>query len=113
MIPGRGVPETLRHLTGHRLSKIFQTEFEVARAAVMSQAKRPACTITLPEVSAHAVGQLFYLLELQTAMAGKLYRINAFDQPGVTILREMTDALLGRKGSRQERLRRRWKQWQR
>jgi len=113
VIPSRGVPEALRHLAGHRLSKIFKTEFEVARAAVRSQARRPSCTITLPETSAHAVGQLFYLLERQTAMAGKLYRINAFDQPGVTILRQMTDALLGRKGPAQERLRRRWKQWHR
>ncbi len=38
------------------------------------------------------------MLEVQTAIVGKMYGINPFDQPGVEASKVNTYALLGRKG---------------
>jgi glucose-6-phosphate isomerase len=37
----------------------------------------------MKEISEFSVAQLLYMLEVATAMAGKLYKVNAFNQPGV------------------------------
>ncbi|MCB7129124.1 MAG: hypothetical protein J3T61_06280, partial [Candidatus Brocadiales bacterium] len=56
------------------------------------------CTIFLPEISAFYIGQLLYFFELQTALAGRLFGINPFDQPGVEACKINANALLGKKG---------------
>ena len=38
------------------------------------------------------------MFEIQTAIAGSLYNINAFDQPGVEQAKNYTYALMGRVG---------------
>ena len=38
------------------------------------------------------------MLEVQTAIAGELYNINTFDQPGVEQAKNYTYALMGRVG---------------
>ena len=47
------------------------------------RAGRMNYTITLPAVNEFTLGQLMYLLELQTAYTGALLNINTFNQPGV------------------------------
>ena len=44
------------------------------------------------------MGALIYLLEMATAIAGELYDVDAFDQPGVELSKEATYALMGRPG---------------
>jgi len=43
------------------------------------------------------------LMEMQTAIAGELFNINAFDQPGVEAGKINTYALLGRRGFEERR----------
>ena len=47
------------------------------------RAGRMNYTINLPEVNAFTLGQLMFMMELQTAYAGALLNINTFNQPGV------------------------------
>jgi glucose-6-phosphate isomerase len=49
-------------------------------------------------VDAASVGALLYLLEMATAVAGELYDVDAFDQPGVELSKKATWALMGRPG---------------
>ena len=42
--------------------------------------------------------KLLYMLEVQTAIAGELYNINTFNQPGVEQAKNYTYALMGRAG---------------
>jgi glucose-6-phosphate isomerase len=49
-------------------------------------------------VDAHTLGQLIYLFEVQTAISGELYKINAFDQPGVEAGKINAYAMMGRSG---------------
>ena len=55
-------------------------------------------TINLPEVNAFTLGQLMFLLELQTAYTGAMLNINTFNQPGVENGKKATFALLGKRG---------------
>ncbi len=48
---------------------------------------------------------MMMLCMFQAAYAGELYDINAFDQPGVQLSKDLTYALLGRPGFDAERSR--------
>ena len=39
--------------------------------------------IRLPRISPESIGELVALQQLQTALAGALYEVDPFDQPGV------------------------------
>jgi glucose-6-phosphate isomerase len=49
-------------------------------------------------VDEYTLGAFFQTLEFQTAFSGELYGINAFDQPGVELSKQLTYGLMGRKG---------------
>ena len=67
---------------------------ERATAQALREAKRPALTITLPEISARTMGELIMTYQIQTALAGKLYGINPFDQPGVELGKKLIRQIL-------------------
>jgi len=89
--------ESLAYLGGHSLAELMWAEQE-ATAWALYKKGRPSLTITLPRVDAFSVGALIYMLEVATAIAGELYDVNAFDQPGVEMSKQATYALLGRPG---------------
>jgi len=94
-----GWPDTpeVNYLGGHTLNELMKVERE-GTALALAEAGRPSVTFTLPEVNAFTVGQLLFTLEVQTAAIGELFRINAFDQPGVEAGKIAAYALMGRTG---------------
>lgn len=84
-------------LGGHTLNQLIHAE-QVATEYALLKANRLSRTITLPQVNAFTVGQLLYFMEVETAFAGELLNIDAFDQPGVEEGKNATYALLGRPG---------------
>ena len=84
-------------LGGHSMQELIQAENKATAYALM-MAGRMNYTINMPEVNAFTLGQLMFLLELQTAYAGALLNINTFNQPGVENGKKATFALLGKKG---------------
>lgn len=84
-------------LGGHTLNELIHAE-QAATEYALLKAKRLNRTIALPVVNAFTIGQLLYLLEVETAFAGELLNIDAFDQPGVEEGKNATYALLGRPG---------------
>src|SRR3954470_13269508 len=89
--------DSFGYLGGKTLGQLFRAEL-VATEAAFTQAGRPNCRWTLPRVDEHTIGALFQTLEFQTAFAGELYGVDAFDQPGVELSKKLTYGLLGRKG---------------
>ncbi len=89
-------------LCGHTMNELIQAEQRATEYALM-KAGRPSFTITLPEVNAFTIGELLYFFEVQTAFAGELLQINAFDQPGVEGGKQATYALLGKPGFDEKR----------
>ncbi len=85
------------YLGGKTINQLINAEADSTRVA-LADYKRPTVTITLDKVDGYHLGQLLYMLEVQTAIAGELYNINTFNQPGVEQAKNYTYALMGRTG---------------
>ena len=88
------------YLCGKTINDLMNAEAESTKVA-LTDFKRPNVTITMPKVDAYSLAQILYLFEVQTAIAGGLYNIDAFDQPGVEQAKNYTYALMGRQGYEQ------------
>lgn len=85
------------YLGGKTINQLINAEADSTRVA-LSDYGRPTVTITLDKVDGYNLGQLLYMFEVQTAIAGELYNINTFNQPGVEQAKNYTYALMGRAG---------------
>ena len=85
------------YLGGKTINSLINAEADSTRVA-LADYNRPTMTITLERVDEYNVAQLLYMLEVQTAIAGELYNINTFNQPGVEQAKNYTYALMGRAG---------------
>jgi len=85
------------YLGGHSLHELVSVERR-ATAAALAAHGRPSVNLTLPKLDAYGMGQLMMLLQIATAVAGSLYGINTFDQPGVEAGKRYASGLLGRAG---------------
>ena len=89
--------DALAYLGGHTLGELLDAERK-ATAQALAQRGRMNMTIELPAVNAHAMGQIFMMLQIATVYAGQLYGVNPFDQPGVELGKELTYGLMGKTG---------------
>ncbi len=97
-IPKAGLKlEAFDYLGGQTLARLIDAE-QRATAAALAEAGRPNCTFTLDRVDEEHIGAFLQLLEFETAYAGELLGINAFDQPGVELGKQFTYGLMGRPG---------------
>ncbi len=94
---GESEAKALGYLSGHTLAELMWAE-QKATAWALAQRGRPSLTITVPRADAFSVGGLLYMLQMATAIAGELYNVDAFDQPGVELSKRATYALMGRPG---------------
>jgi glucose-6-phosphate isomerase len=94
--------DAVKYLGGHTLNELMEAEQRATELA-LTQSGKPNCAIRIGRVNEETVGALLYLLEMQTAYAGELYNINAFDQPGVELGKNYTYGLMGRKGYESKR----------
>lgn len=85
------------YLGGKTMNQLINSEADATKVA-LNDYQRPNVTISMDKVDAYHIGQLLYLLEVQTAIAGELYNINTFNQPGVEQAKNYTYALMGRAG---------------
>jgi glucose-6-phosphate isomerase len=69
-------------LSGRSLAQIFAAEAEGTVSALIEQ-RRPVVQLRLPKITPEIIGELILLQQLQTALAGSLYRVDPFVQPGV------------------------------
>lgn len=85
------------YLGGKTINDLMNAEADSTKVA-LTDYKRPNITISVEKVDAYNIGQLLYMLEIQTAITGELYGINPFNQPGVEQAKNYTYALMGRAG---------------
>ena len=91
-----GIPE-LDYLDGAELGTLLDRE-RVATAWALTEAKRPNLMLTIPTIDAAIVGEFYFMYEFQTVVAGGLYGVDPFGQPGVEAGKNATYALMGREG---------------
>ncbi|HEX8830194.1 MAG TPA: glucose-6-phosphate isomerase [Longimicrobium sp.] len=92
----------LNYLGGHTLNELLNTE-RLATEAALAKRGRMNMTIELPRVDAHAIGELFMLLQIATVYSGFFYGIDPMDQPGVELGKQLTYGIMGRGGYEQAR----------
>ncbi len=96
-IPQAFPKKDTHYLSGHTFQELIQTEQKATQLALTKASRMNAC-IELSRVSPATVGMLLYFFQMQTAYAGELFNINAFDQPGVEAGKKFAYGILGRKG---------------
>jgi glucose-6-phosphate isomerase len=89
--------DSFGYLGGKTMAALLRAE-RIATEAALTEAGRPNCRWTLPRVDEYNLGAFLQMLEFQTASAGELYGVDAFDQPGVELGKKLTYGLMGRKG---------------
>lgn len=85
------------YLGGKTMNNLMNAEADSTRIT-LADYNRPSITVTIPEISGYHLAQLMYMFEVQTAIAGALYNVNAFNQPSVEQGRNYTYGLMGRAG---------------
>lgn len=84
-------------LCGHTLGELMSNELFATRYN-LTRRGRMNYTISMDAINEYNIGALIYLLQMQTAYAGELLNVNAYNQPGVEGGKDATYALFGRKG---------------
>ncbi|MEM9070775.1 MAG: glucose-6-phosphate isomerase, partial [Myxococcota bacterium] len=85
------------YLGERRLGELLAAEAK-ATAMALATDGRPSVTLRLERLDAENLGEVLFLWEAATAIAGELYGIDAFDQPGVELGKRLAFGLLGRDG---------------
>lgn len=87
----------LNYLGGKSINQLINAEADATKVSLCDY-NRPNITIHLPKINEYYLAQLFYMFEMETAIIGELYNIDAFNQPGVEQAKNYTYALMGRVG---------------
>ncbi|MCX7724048.1 MAG: hypothetical protein N2042_02230, partial [Thermodesulfovibrio sp.] len=77
--------------------ELINTE-QLATEMALWMSKKPNMKIIIPRIEPYTIGQLFQFLQVTTAMAGKLYDVNPFNQPGVELGKRLTYGAMGKRG---------------
>lgn len=94
------IPNTLEHipelgyLRNATMNKLLSAEL-TGTIDALKISQRPVIRIRLPRINEYFVAQLLYMLEVETAMAGRLYNVQTFDQPGVEEGKKIARHLMG------------------
>jgi glucose-6-phosphate isomerase len=89
--------DQLNYLSGKRLSEVDHNA-ETGTILAHNDGHVPVMAITVPELNAWYVGQLFYFFELACAVSGYILDVNPFDQPGVEAYKRNMFALNNKPG---------------
>lgn len=104
IVISEGCPDIpdVHFLCGHTMNELISAERSATEYALTVKG-RMNHTIYLPEINPFTIGELIYFFELETAFAGEMLNVDAYNQPGVENGKNATYALLGRKGYESKR----------
>ena len=95
-VPMVRVAQEIGHLCGKDLSAILAAELAGTRQALYEEGC-PSSILTMRNVSEEALGALLMTFEIATAVAGGLFEVDPYNQPGVELGKRYAHGLLGRK----------------
>ena len=94
----------MNYLAGKSFQTLLNAE-QAATANALRTMEKPNLTFALEALTAENLGWLMQTLMLSTAIAGEIWGIDAFNQPGVELGKKFTYALMGRPGFEDEQKR--------
>lgn len=77
-----------RHAGGGSMTKLIHLERQTT-AEALRRVGRPNGTLFVDRLDARAVGELILFFQLATALMGELLDVNAYDQPGVELMKKL------------------------
>lgn len=83
------------YFAGHTMAGQLHIE-QLSTEMSLVGAGKPCYRVTVKDISAVALGALFYFYEALVVFTAELWRINPYDQPGVEEGKNITYALMGR-----------------
>lgn len=83
----------LKYLKGVTFNKLMATEMKGTMES-LNKNNRPNLLLEIDKVDEEHLGAMFMLFEAATAFLGEYFEINAFDQPGVELSKQITKKLL-------------------
>lgn len=89
------------YLGGHTLGELINIEARATQMA-LTRAGRSSMSLTLPELNPFTIGELLFMLEVQTVFTAGLYNVNPLDQPGVESSKRYIQGMMGRPGFEKE-----------
>jgi glucose-6-phosphate isomerase len=92
---GDVLPKEIGYLNNKKLSEILDAAYTGTEQS-LAHHQTPNLTIEIPKVDAKNLGELFMLFEFQIALLGLLYKVDAFNQPGVEYSKQITKSLLSK-----------------
>jgi glucose-6-phosphate isomerase len=87
--------DDLNRLSHKNLNDVMTAAIQGTNQAY-AEVNRPTTDIIIPELDAHALGQLFQMLMLATVFEGRLIGINPYGQPGVEAYKKNMNAILAK-----------------
>ncbi|MEW6270231.1 MAG: glucose-6-phosphate isomerase [Thermodesulfobacteriota bacterium] len=89
--------DDVSYLGGHELGALLDLE-QRAMEIALNKRGRPTITIQIPRLTPHTVGQLVYLLEVETALTAALFGVDPYNQPAVEEGKRLTFGAAGKPG---------------
>ncbi len=90
------MPKELEFLNNKKLNDIIDAAY-IGTSESLAKNKHPNITLHIPKLNAEILGELFMLFEFQVALLGLLYKVDAFNQPGVEQQKIITKKILSNK----------------
>lgn len=87
----------LNYLAGKRIDEVNKMA-ELGTRMAHIDGGVPNIRITLPQLNAYYIGQLFYFFEMAVGLSGYMIEVNPFNQPGVEAYKKNMFALLEKPG---------------
>lgn len=87
------LPKALDFLNHKKLSDVIDAAYQ-GTAGSLTKNNRPNITLSLPQIDEETLGGLLMLLECQVALLGLMYKVDAFNQPGVEESKTITKKIL-------------------
>jgi glucose-6-phosphate isomerase len=79
----------------YHFGELAQIE-QKATAQALNEYQKPNFKITIEQIDENNLGQLFFLFESTIALLGEMFKINAYDQPGVELSKDLTRKALAK-----------------
>ena len=93
---GNVLPKEIGFLNGKSLDQVLKASLQ-GTVGSLTKNGRPNINLKLDRVDEEAVGGLFMMFEFQVALLGLMYKVDAFDQPGVEQSKIITKKILSGK----------------
>lgn len=87
------LPDGIEFLNGKKVGDIIDAAY-LGTSQSLAKNSRPNVTIEISKINAETMGALFMLFEFQVALLGFMYKVDAFNQPGVEDSKILTKKIL-------------------